>query len=85
LARRLWVYVNNPTRTEESVAKEVLTFHSHRGFSPVKQNANRVEEPFQRFFLGAAQVDRNVKLVGLIELQRKNVLARKCIRREVNR
>ena len=39
-------------KVEESVGRERLTSHSHRGFSPVIETASRVEEPFQRFFLG---------------------------------
>ena len=38
---------------KKAVGNLVLSSHSHRGFSPVTATANRVVEPFQRFFLGS--------------------------------
>jgi hypothetical protein len=60
-------------RSEHRKKGEVL-FNSHRGFSPVEQMPNRVEEPFQRLFLEELiNWPRNIKLPGLIELQGKQV------------
>ncbi len=49
---KTWTAIRIPTPQSLS-GKEVLSSHSHRGFSPVIQLPNRIEEPFQRFLVGS--------------------------------